>query len=69
MSANADIIATGQGFGSTQVEFRAVSEAGKVALQTMGGGFACVGMTVRKSYCGDYLSQFEGAGCVVKWEG
>lgn len=64
-----DIEARGQGFDSTEVEFSAKTEKGKEALQTMGGGFACIGMTVRKSALGTFLDCFSNLGCTVHWVG
>lgn len=68
-TAVADILVTGQGFDSTQVEFRAITNKGKEGLQALGGGFACIGMTIRKSALGDYLDNLRKVGCIVSWAG
>jgi 2-keto-3-deoxy-6-phosphogluconate aldolase len=62
-----DIQAIGQGFGATEVQFNAVSDAGKAALQAIGGGFACIGMTVRKSSAGDAIQALAAQGVSVSW--
>lgn len=65
-TATADIVATGRGFDSTEAEFEAVTERGKAAMASV-GGFACIGIKVRKSYVGDVLDKLESKGCIVKW--
>lgn len=61
-----DIIATGQGFDRTEAEFEAVSERGKAAMAAI-GGFACIGIKVRKSYVGEMVDRLESKGCTIKW--
>jgi hypothetical protein len=61
----ADIAVKGD-FQATEVEFEAVTPKGMQAMQQMGGGFACIGMTVRKSYAGDYIDRFRELGCIVE---
>ena len=61
-----DIQAIGQGFDATEVQFQAVSDAGKAAMAKI-GGFACIGMTIRKSYVGQMLDALEQQGVQVSW--
>ena len=63
-----DIQAIGQGFGATEVQFTAISDAGKAAMAKI-GGFACIGMTVRKSYVGDMLDALAAQGVTPTWVG
>lgn len=56
-----------QGFDATEVHFEAVSERGKAAMAQI-GGFACIGMTVRKSYVGVMLDRLQVVGCQIQWE-
>lgn len=63
----ADILAIGQGFGATEVELKALTGKGREGLRAIGGGFACIGLTVRKSSLGDYLDNLRKEGCVVSW--
>ena len=63
-----DIQAIGQGFGATEVQFTAISDAGKAAMAKI-GGFACIGMTVRKSYVGDMLDALATQGVSATWVG
>ena len=67
-AATTDIVATGQGFDCTEAEFEAVTERGKAAMAAI-GGFACIGIKVRKSYVGDVLDRLESKGCTVRWCG
>lgn len=65
-----DIKVTTEGFNGTTVTFTAVNETGEKALQKMGGGFACIGMTVRKSIAGDFQMDLEHAhNCKVVFVG
>ena len=61
-----DIQAIGQGFDATEVQFQAISDAGKTAMAKI-GGFACIGMTIRKSYVGQMLDALEQQGVQVSW--
>lgn len=61
-----DIQAIGQGFDATEVQFQAISDAGKAAMAKI-GGFACIGMTIRKSYVGQMLEALEQQGVQVSW--
>lgn len=61
-----DIQAISQGFGATEVQFQAISDAGKAAMAKI-GGFACIGMTIRKSYVGQMLEALEQQGVQVSW--
>lgn len=63
----ADILAIGEGFGATEVELKALTDKGKEGLRSLGGGFACVGITIRKSALGHYLDMFRREGCIVSW--
>lgn len=56
-----------QGFDATEVHFEAASERGKAAMAKI-GGFACVGMTVRKSYVGFMLDRLQAVGCQIQWK-
>lgn len=61
-----DIQAVGQGFSATEVQFNAISDAGKAAMAKI-GGFACIGMTVRKSCVGQMLQALNDQGVQVSW--
>ena len=61
-----DIKATGNGFSSTEVQFTAVSEAGKAAMAKV-GGFACIGMSIRKSHVGQMLDVLSDQGVSIEW--
>ena len=61
-----DVQAIGQGFDATEVQFQAVSDAGKAAMAKI-GGFACIGMTIRKSCVGQMLDALERQGVQVSW--
>lgn len=65
----ADILAIGGGFSSTTVELRAQTPAGCNWLQkSWGGGFACIGMTVRKSHAEAMLTDAQAKGLQLAWE-
>lgn len=61
-----DIEATGEGFGATEVQFAAITDAGKAAMAKI-GGFACIGMTIRKSSVGQMLDRLAAEGVTVRW--
>ena len=61
-----DVKTTTQGFNGTTVTFTALTKKGETALYEMGGGFAVVAMTVKKSVAGDFQMDLEFAhGCTV----
>ena len=61
-----DIKTTTEGFNGTTVTFTALTQKGEKALYEMGGGFACVGMIIRKSVAGDFQMDLEHShGCKV----
>tara|TARA_Y100001968_G_C19030908_1_gene559786 strand:- start:345 stop:551 length:207 start_codon:yes stop_codon:yes gene_type:complete len=61
-----DIKTTTEGFNGTTVTFTALTKKGETALYEMGGGFAVVAMTIRKSVAGDFQMDLEHAhGCKV----
>ena len=61
-----DVKTTTEGFNGTTVTFTALTKKGETALYEMGGGFAVVAMTIRKSVAGDFQMDLEHAhGCKV----
>jgi len=58
------ILFTGD-FSSTSHTFQACNKKGEKALQDLGGGFACTGMTYRKSFSGDVMDHLRFKGYTV----
>ena len=65
-----DIRTTTEGFNGTTVTFTALTKKGETALYEMGGGFAVVAMTIKKSVAGDFQMDLEHThGCKVVFVG
>jgi hypothetical protein len=60
-----DLTANGFGFSSTSVTFEPLTAEGESYLEDIAGPGAC-GVTVLKSYAGDYLAKCERDGLKVK---
>ena len=59
LKSTVDIKTTTEGFNGTTVTFTALTERGEKALYEMGGGFAVVAMTVKKSVADDFQMDLE----------
>ena len=62
----ADVLAAGNGFAGTTVEFTALTEAGKRWLE-LRGGFACEAIVCTKSQAQDGLADAVEFGLAVQW--